>query len=1289
MLKRILTALYHFTWYTFAFIVLTAAVLVTVMRLALPEIGGYKEEIQSWVSEYMDYPVVIGEISAEWQGWTPHLYLKDIDLYTPDNSTLISNFEAAHLGIDPFASINQRELVPSKLSISGLSLEFTRNENGSMSINHSDNNNLKSNTDNNALSVWLLKQNYIAIENASLIWHDKKQNKEPLEFSNARLVLKTQNERVQIDAYITLPDHHGQSLTMKMDMFGNILTPDWKGQVYIEAKDVNPQKLLEGYTVKSSGGIANARLWTNWEKSKLIDINGKVNYTNFSLETEQISLPINNIDLSFSGKRSEEKDWLLNVSIDDLQTQNGLWPASSYQINAIKNNVSNNYEYSGYLSYLKLQEIIPLLVATNVIPKNVLEKIDWYSLQGDFTNTSFVIKPETEDVISIETEFKGLDIALNDKQHAANNLQGSLVVNNNETHINLLSNSSEILINSIFEKPFSLSKFQADLEVTHSESIELLFNEVYVEDSSITAKMSGAITFDKEKPPFIDIVAHVDETNIENLPGYLPKQTPANLKRWFSQALIGGKLLSADLIYHGYTADFPFENSEGNFKSILNVENASISYGEHWPPVDQLTAEVIIDNDDLYVSSSSAYIFDATINDFKANIKKLSVDDPHVIVSGSINGHTSDAGNFIKQSPLNENVSLRELTENIYGGISVKIDLDIPLASGQTSIDGIVSFTDTTIESKLPGLGLEGVNGDVYFTRDATWASDIDALYHGKPVKLNIPKFDRNETDSESYIISGVADKDFFITELTSFFPTLLNTAHEFSDKFSGKSKWSLTLSKSNYSDSRQVEFNSDLKGISIDLPYPIRKMADEHSPLSIKTSLSDLLIKEININYGNNIYADFNVDNTKDLIVKSINIGLGQQHPIGETTNDLSIQGHLESLDVSDWIGFINPSKTNTIEKETTAKAAKKEKIINGHIQVQKLNMLGNVFNDINISLDNQNNGWQVLFDSEEIKGQTNFIASDNNRLKANFEKFTLKKSEDSSGDDNENQIAIEKIPELEVNIDSFIYDNNELGQLNLLTNNVPNGININNLSITKPGFSIKATGEWTRIDEIDRSDFHAILETDTIENMLSTFSFESANIKDGQTTIEMNAYWMDTPMNFSMEEIDGELDMKIAKGSFLDINPSAGRLFGLLSIQALPRRLTLDFSDLFEEGFAFDSIEGNFSLQQGHAYTNNLEMTGPSADIIVSGRTGLSTEDYDQIATVTPKISSGLPVASALFGPVGVGVGAVFYIAGEIFDGIPKKIDQILSAQYTITGSWEDPNIEKIVTEAEKSSG
>ena len=1279
MIKRIFTLLYHFCWYAFAFVVLNAAVLVTVIRIALPEIGGYKNEIQSWVSEYMDYPVVIEEITAEWRGWTPHLYLKNIDLYSPDNKTLISQFDSAHLGIDPFASINKRELVPSQLAVSGIELEFTRNTDGSISINDTDSLDTPTKSDNTAMSGWLLKQKHIKLENANLTWHDKKKDKQKLTFTNAELELKTHEQRLQIGANITLPEQTGQ-LNLKMDVFGNILTPDWKGSVYVEATEVNPEKLLEDFDIKSTGGLANAKVWTNWNKSKLIDVSSEVHYSEFSLIANEHKLAISDLKLIFFGERKEGKDWLINVDIENLKTENGIWPQSNFQVNISNGQASK--QFSGQLSYLNLEEVIPFLIATNVIPDEANKKLDWLSLKGELSNTGFYFNPEKNDgnILSLKTDFKKLDIVSFDKNHAAYNLAGSINATNNNVSLNINSNASELRLGSLYDNVLPLSNLNAELELNYSDTYEIAIKRLIFADNHISAKSSGRIIFSEGDSTFIDLVTRIDETDIEYIPNYLPKNSSKKLKKWFTRAMVGGKLLYGDLLFHGHVSDFPFDNAEGNFKAILNVENATIDYEEHWPPIDQVTAEVIFDNDDLYITSHSATIFDATVSDLDVNLMNLSVKDPSVIVNGEIAGHTSDAANFIKQSPLNEKQSLRELTENIYGGINLKLGLDIPLGPGETAIEGLITFTDTAIESSLPGLGLEKVNGDVNFTRDASWADDIDALYHGRPVKLTIPKFDQHESDSESYVISGSADKDFFTTELTSFFPALLDSSDQFSKKLSGNSDWSLTLRKSNSeSESREVEFNTDLNGIAVALPYPLAKEASDNVPLSIKTSLNNLQIKNISISYNNNIFADFNVDNTEDLTVKNIFIGLGKPHPAKTTDDKLSIEGELDSFNVGDWLSLISP------EKKSSNNSSSHTDKVSGKLFVKQLSMFGNDFNNVNINFNNPLNNWQMVFDGDEIKGKTNIVTSENNRVHAKFEKLTLKTS-DTDGEESKNQIDIDKIPELDVNVDEFVFNKNQLGQLSLLTSNVKNGININNLNITKPGLSINATGEWTCIDDVDRSDFRATLKADSIEDMLSTFSFDTANIKEGQTHIEMNAYWMDTPMDFAMEKIDGELDIKIDKGQFLDINPSAGRLFGLLSIQTLPRRLLLDFSDVFDEGFAFDNIKGNFSVQQGHAYTNNLEMTGPAADIIVSGRTGLSTEDYDQIATVTPKITSGLPVASALFGPVGIGVGAVVYLAGELFKDMPK-IDRILKQQYTITGSWDHPNIEKI--KKEKDSG
>jgi len=231
-----------------------------------------------------------------------------------------------------------------------------------------------------------------------------------------------------------------------------------------------------------------------------------------------------------------------------------------------------------------------------------------------------------------------------------------------------------------------------------------------------------------------------------------------------------------------------------------------------------------------------------------------------------------------------------------------------------------------------------------------------------------------------------------------------------------------------------------------------------------------------------------------------------------------------------------------------------------------------------------------------------------------------------------------------------------------------------------------IAGTGIWSIINDEQHSEFNLTLNAASMKTMLETFNYDVAAIEEGETKLTLDAQWQGTPVDFSLNNLDGTLDMEIRKGRFTDINPSTGRLFGLLSLQTLPRRLSLDFSDLFGKGLAFDNIEGHFIIENGNAYTNNLAMTGPSVNINISGRTGLVQQDYDQIATITPKITDSLPVASALFGPIGIGVGAVIFLASEIFNSLPEKIDTLLRKQYTITGAWDDPQVIKIKQKEEE---
>jgi uncharacterized protein YhdP len=171
----------------------------------------------------------------------------------------------------------------------------------------------------------------------------------------------------------------------------------------------------------------------------------------------------------------------------------------------------------------------------------------------------------------------------------------------------------------------------------------------------------------------------------------------------------------------------------------------------------------------------------------------------------------------------------------------------------------------------------------------------------------------------------------------------------------------------------------------------------------------------------------------------------------------------------------------------------------------------------------------------------------------------------------------------------------------------------------------------------------------------------------------------WPGARWDFSPAIATGKLRLKIEDGQLLDVEPgTAGRVLGLTSLHELPRRLSLDFADLYKEGFSFDRIKGSFTLDSGNAYTTDLYVDGPAARIEISGRIGLAARDYDELVTVTPYMKTGLSVAGALAG--GPAVGAVVIVADTLLDGKLGPLNRIGQKQYSVTGPWTDPVIEKL---------
>ena len=242
----------------------------------------------------------------------------------------------------------------------------------------------------------------------------------------------------------------------------------------------------------------------------------------------------------------------------------------------------------------------------------------------------------------------------------------------------------------------------------------------------------------------------------------------------------------------------------------------------------------------------------------------------------------------------------------------------------------------------------------------------------------------------------------------------------------------------------------------------------------------------------------------------------------------------------------------------------------------------------------------------------------SPENRVEVNLDKLALRKT----GEDRRAGAADpKKMPPIRAEVADFTYGDYEFGSMQLVAAPTVNGLSIEEIGFATPEMTITGSGLWNKPLNLSRSVFNINVEAEKLHKMLAAFGYDDTAIKAGKTKIAIDAGWDGGPHEFSLEKLAGTFDIRIKKGQLLEVSPAAGRLFGLLSIQTLPRRLTLDFTDLFGKGLAFDKITGGFNITNGNAYTNNLHLTGPSADVLISGRTGLTDQDYDQLVTVTPQ--------------------------------------------------------------------
>lgn len=384
--------------------------------------------------------------------------------------------------------------------------------------------------------------------------------------------------------------------------------------------------------------------------------------------------------------------------------------------------------------------------------------------------------------------------------------------------------------------------------------------------------------------------------------------------------------------------------------------------------------------------------------------------------------------------------------------------------------------------------------------------------------------------------------------------------------------------------------------------------------------------------------------------------------------------------------------------------------------ISSSALNWRQRTLKDISLTVAHPGPGiWRAQVESPQLAGQVEWLPDRTpvagggvaSRLVARLSRLSVPPSEAQAlAEQASSQMMGSEattLPALDIVIDRFEWRGLNLGRIEVEAVNrqvpVANGPvlpewRMTRLRLSNADAQLDATGNWTALGaqatvntatanlgaaqpalprSKPRSAFAFTLDLHNSGALLARLGMPQA-VKGGKGTLTGQISWLGSPLDLDIRSMGGDVKVLINEGQFLKADPGMAKLLGVLSLQALPRRLVLDFRDLFQQGFAFDSIDGDVKIAQGVATTRNLRMRGVQAIVLMEGQADLVKETQNLHVFVVPEINAG--TASLAYAAINPVVGLGTFLAQML---LRKQVSEAATREFWVTGPWADPQVSK----------
>ena len=1302
MVKKSLLLIYRITFWLIS-IIITIALLaaLAVQFLVFPNIDLYKEKIAAFASTASKQKVIIGNIKANWQGINPHLSLSNIDIYDAQNRPALQ-LKNTDLTLS-WLSIPLFEPHLSELIIHTPELTIRRMTNGEVFVAGIS----MSGTSKPDLPNWLLRQSQLEVVNAKVVWLDEKRNAPALSLDhlNLQIVSPTwkrllKNHRLTLSARASTGTNY--PITVNSNLYGNDVSriAQWHGSITLQLKNANIAafKPWIDYPIDIQTGVGSTEVVVNFANHQVESITSNVALDNVKMQLKADAEPI--VLNKLVGKLNWE-----NLSVSKSAATTHLITSqffSADHLTLVTNNGLNIQDaaatYSekaqGYkalsirLTHINLASMNPYL-AQLPLPTEVLQKIAGLSATGDLDNLALNwegTQSSTETYV-LNTKFSGLGIQAHDKVPGFSNLTGEVKANQSAGKLTLHTQNATLDFKDILRWPLPVDKLDGDVSwKIKDQETKIQVSDMDISNPHLSGTINADYLLDGIKGGYLNLKGKFDHGNAKYAPFYYPTTLGKDTLHWLDTSILAGQVENIIVVTKGRLADFPFVDSKGNldskqglFRVTAKIKDGVIEYGTGWPNVEGLGLNLLFEGTRMELNANAGHVLGNQIIKSKAIIPKLDADDPILSVVSELKGPVVEGINFVNKSPVAK--VTQGFTDDLKTSGSAKLDLGlkIPLNNADaTLIKGAYQITNGSMESQaIPALSQ--MNGLLEFTESSLSAKNIKASAFGAPLVFNL---------------NSGKDKVIRVTARGKLNDEVIKqTLGKGANYISGSTDWvgDILIQKPLVT----IGMRADLFGVTSRLPAPLNKTANEHLSLRIDKK-QDVNTDTFIVNIGSKLGAKVirTGDNGKLQIDRaSLNFNSVIASDLN-TNNDLSkskglqVTGSLDYLDADAWRSVMN-DLVDTSKQDTALSVQRVD------IKINTLDIFDRRINQLKITNKSGKDGLQASLQSREISGDVQWQNQNNGKLIARLSNLTIpdaapsrvKYSVPVNTKDSSAKAVIkpsQAYPALDITADTFEFDKKKIGGLELIAFPQDDNWSIQKLKLINPESTISADGIWSKWVRNPNTRLNVNWDIKDLGKTLNRFGYVDT-IKGGEGLLTGQINWAGSPHEFNTLALNGNLQFDMHKGQILKVQPGVGRLFGLLSLQSLPRRLSLDFRDLFSNGFAFDKINANVKIDRGVMRSDNFTMTGPAADVTIKGETNLQKETQHLYVKVMPHISDSLSLAALAGGPL---VGAVAFLAQKI---LKDPLNKIASTEYEIIGTWDNPqeiNAAKSNQESSKDS-